>query len=260
MMPIKDTKKVINFKAITLSAAVTLTAATAVYALTNRIAIDREEHQICILSNGIPDHQTGQFPNAGNPNSISEQEVNVCVTSTPEKGEKAQEVRVTGILENGILVRPGTADWFDGSSPRGHSRDDSSGWNLEGMGPGNTLGLDANNAHVDNRGMYHYHGMPPALAETSKDTQIGWAADGFEIHYVGTSAMPSYMLKSGARPTAPFGGHDGTYNQDFEYQRGAGNLDECNGALLDGEYVYFATDSYPFFPRCLYGTDITRIR
>ncbi|WP_298257490.1 YHYH protein [uncultured Litoreibacter sp.] len=249
-----------NFKAISLSLAVALTTATAVYALTNRISIDRTDTQICVLSNGIPDHPTGRFPNAGNPHSISAQNVSVCVTATPEKSTKAQEVNVTGILKNGILVRPGTADWYDASSPRGHSRDDASGWNLDGMGPNNTLGLDENNAHVDHRGLYHYHGMPEALSPTSAHTQIGWAADGFPIHYVGTSAMPSYMLKSGTRNSAPFGAYDGSYNQDFEYQRGSGNLDKCNGALLDGNYVYFATDSYPYFPRCLYGTDITKIR
>ena len=26
------------------------------------------------------------------------------------------------------------------------------------------------------------------------------------------------------------------------------------GGTLDGQYVYFATDTYPFFPRCFRGT------
>ncbi|MCY4335237.1 MAG: YHYH protein [Litoreibacter sp.] len=243
-----------------LALAVTATLATAVFALTNRVNVDEASTQICISSNGIPDHEIGQFPNRGNPHSISAQSINVCVTADPEKGSTAREVRTTGIMENGVIIRPGTADYYDASSPRGHSRDRSSGWNLDGMGPDNTLGLDENHAHVDHNGIYHYHGMPEALEPTSADTRIGWAADGFEIHYVGSSAKPSYMLKNGTRATAPGGTYDGTYNEDFEYVRGYGNLDECNGAILNGEYVYFATDAYPFFPRCLYGTEITDIR
>ena len=39
-----------SLKALALSLAVTLTAATAVYSLTNRIAIDHESPQICVLS------------------------------------------------------------------------------------------------------------------------------------------------------------------------------------------------------------------
>ncbi len=50
---------------------------------------------------------------------------------------------------------------------------------------------------------------------------------------------------------------DGTYNRDFEFVHGYGNLDECNGARVDGTDHHFATDTYPFFPRCLFGTEIT---
>lgn len=49
-------------------------------------------------------------------------------------------VKTVGIAKNGIIIRPGTADYFDASSPRGHSCNRSSGWNLDGMGPDNTLG------------------------------------------------------------------------------------------------------------------------
>ena len=27
----------------------------------------------------------------------------------------------------------------------------------------------------------------------------------------------------------------------------------CNGGTLNGKYVYFATDEFPFFPRCHWG-------
>ena len=224
------------------------------------VSIAGKSDQICIQADGLPDHDTGSFPNRGNPHSISRQNVDVCVTANPEKGSTAQPVRVTGIAKNGIQIRPGTADYYDASSPRGHSRDRSSGWNLDGMGARDALGLDHQNAHVGPRGEYHYHGMPPALMDTDGSTLVGWAADGFEIHYVGDAARSSYMLLPGARDSAPGGSHDGTYNEDWTFVQGYGNLDECNGGMAGGRYVYFATDTYPFFPRCLFGTEITRIR
>lgn len=241
------------------TAAATVTVA---YGVTSHFAASSADDQLCFSSNSIPDHPTGTFPNSGNPNAISEQSIEFCVDGSPEKGDRPERVIVTGIAKNGVIIRPGTADFYDASSPRRHSRDRSSGWNLDGMGARDELGLDQNNAHVGPGGVYHYHGVPPTLAAgiTSEDTRIGWAADGFEIHYIGDAARPSYQLKSGLRSTAPGGAYDGTYNQDFEFVRGLGNLDECNGAMLNGTYTYFATDGYPYYPRCLYGTEITRLR
>ena len=249
-----------NMKQIALTLGLVSLTGVAAYAATQSVSITKSGGDICVASNGIPDHATGQFPNRGNPHSIKTQNIKFCVTDSPRKGNRAQMVPTIGIAENGIIIRPGTADYYDASSPRGHSRDRSSGWNLDGMGPDNTLGLDRENAHVDNRGIYHYHGVSPSLAATSDDTRIGWAADGFEIHYVGDNARSSWMLKRGTRPTAPGGTYDGTYNEDFEFVSGLGNLDQCNGGMVNGTYTYFATDAYPYFPRCLYGTDITRFR
>ncbi len=210
--------------------------------------------QRCISSNGVPNHDIGTFPNSGNPNRFQSQSIRYCFDATPSRNSRPTlNTPTVGIALNGIPIRPGTADWYDASSPRGHSRDRSSGWNLEGMGSADTLGMDQNNAHVDNRGLYHYHGAPVGLLAVSPSSHIGYAADGFEIHYLGAEAQPSYVLKSGARPTAPGGRHDGTYLQDWEYRAGSGNLDECNGGDVNGQYVYFATDSFPYYPRCHWG-------
>ncbi len=223
-------------------------------AATNQVSITEANGQRCMTSNGIPDHQTGQFPNSGNPHSISTQNTKLCVDATPVKGSNAQDLRGTiGFALNGVIIRPGTADWYDASSSRGHSRDRSSGWNLDGVGAREALGLDSNNAHVGPDGEYHYHAPSDGILAAAQGTLIGYAADGHEIHYVGAGANPSWQLKSGTRGTAPGGQYDGTYNQDFEYVAGSGNLDKCNGGTLNGKYVYFATDTYPFFPRCAYG-------
>ena len=215
--------------------------------------------QRCISSDGLPDHGTGVFPRRGNPHSISAQQIRFCVDATPSYSGQAREVQTVGIATNGVIIRPETADWYDGRSPRKHSRDPASGWRLDGMGAAEMLGLDENNAHVDHNGIYHYHGVPDPLV-TDSETLIGWAADGFEIHYVGDHAVSSYRLKSGTRPTAPGGAYDGTYVQDWEYVAVSGNLDECNGGMVDGVYHYFATDSFPHFPHCLKGETITRFR
>jgi len=158
-----------------------------------------------------------------------------------------------GVALNGVQIRPGTADYYDASSRRGFSRDSSSGWNLEGIGARDKLGMDQNNAHVDERGLYHYHGIPKVLVSDSSSSLMGYAADGFEIHYAGNQQSASYQLKSGTRPNGPGGRYDGTYNEDWEYVAGSGSLDQCNGGTLNGKFVYFATDTYPFYPRCLWG-------
>ncbi len=228
----------------------------------NRVSIKVKGDERCITSNGSPNHAIGQFPNKGNPHRFKARKVSLCMDATPAlTGRTETRVPMSGVTLTGIIIRPGTADWYDASKPRGHSRNRASGWNLEAMGSSEKLGLDANNAHVDHRGVYHYHGMPTALININGSSLMGYAADGFEIHYVGSKAASSYVLKSGTRPTAPRGRYDGSYVEDWRFAKGAGNLDECNGGMVNGRYVYFATDSYPFFPRCFKGTvsrDFTR--
>jgi len=231
-----------------------LVAAAPALAHDNHVQITVEGDRRCITSNGLPDHDTGNFPNRGNPHRIAEQDIRLCVPLNPVKGTMPNRSRGSvGVAVNGVQFRPGTADYYDPSSPRGHSRDPSSGWNLEGLGARDALGMDRNNAHVDERGPYHYHGVPEPLVTDSNRTLIGWAADGFDIHYVGHGQTSSWQLKPGTRPTAPGGRYDGTYEEDWVYIPGSGTLDECNGGALDGRFVYFATDIFPFFPRCFWG-------
>lgn len=219
-----------------------------------QVSVSLENGKRCYRSNGLPDHETGTFPNSGNPNAITAQNVSVCVTATPAKKANSKQHRGTiGIGINGVQFRPGTADFYDASSPRGFSRDSSSGWSMEGLNPGNILGMDSNNAHVDPDGLYHYHGVANALVKSAGKGPIGYAADGFEIHYAGSKQRSSFRLKSGTRSSGPGGKYDGTYVQDFDYVAGSGTLDECNGGILNGKFVYFATETYPFLPRCLWG-------
>ncbi len=210
------------------------------------IAIDGEQR--CITSDGVPNHEVGTWrPGA----VVEEQNHRFCVDAEPVLTDTiTRRIHISGMTLTGIPLRPGTAEYYDPTAEKGWSRDRSSGWNVEGVGG---LIMDAQNAHVDGDGMYHYHGIPEAVVSELSGTLFAYAADGFEIHYVGSEVQSSYQLKAGERDSGPGGLHDGTYVQDWEYVEGSGSLDECNGALVNGQYVYYATDTFPFFPRCFKG-------
>ena len=247
--------RVLSIAAVSIASALALSPAA--QALDNEVEMIVKFDKRCFVTNGIPDHDTGTFPNRGNPNRIAKQDINVCVPGKPPwtPGATPQYHRGSiGIAINGIKFRPGTAEYYDAASRRGVSRDPSAGWNLDGVGARDELGLDENNAHVDEHGLYHYHGVADPLIDSTRATLIGYAADGYDIHFVDGRKKSSYQLKSGTRPTPPFGPYDGTYNEDWIYVAGSGDLDECNGGRnLYGRFVYYATETYPFLPRCLWG-------
>ena len=77
-------------------------------------------------------------------------------------------------------------------------------WNYEAKSGAINLGLDANNAHVQPTGAYHYHGLPTGLMQLrggdgKKMLLVGYAADGFPIytsfgHSVATNATSPLTL------------------------------------------------------------------
>ena len=104
---------------------------------------------------------------------------------------------------------------------------------------------------------------------------IGFAADGFAIY--GTcftdpstgqvrKAISSYQLKTGPRVdegiyTAPIVGgnvvsanYDGQFRGDWEYTVALGDLDECNGMTVNGQYGYYVTDTFPWVINCFKGS------
>lgn len=238
-----------------------------------------------ITSNGIPNHATGDFPNANNPNSISAQNHSYTMDATPDSANQVTPLNtlgstpgsnvdyVFGVAINGIPIDPSAAEFFENPNTGELNRE----WRLEALNA--NLGTDGNNAHVQPTGAYHYHGTPTAIVDGSlsqHSSLLGYAADGFPIYYkyVYSNAMnsgsgiiaatSSYRLKSGSRPgngtTAPNGSYDGTYVQDYEYVAGLGTLDDCNGRFgvtpeyPNGTYYYVITDDFPFIPRFFRGT------
>jgi len=222
-----------------------------------------------IKSDGLPDHQPGQFPNSGNPHSISSKSYIFEVPLKPRKAGRSTELghQNFGVALNGVPFDALTAEFWN--------RDRSSGWNIEALSGKLNLGLDRHNAHVQPDGAYHYHGLPTGLLEQfpyrDKPALLGYAADGFPIYgpygYQNSNEPGSNMIElrashrviSGTRPSGPGGAYDGTYVQDYEYAPGMGDLDACNGRdgvtpeYPDGTYYYVLTASFPFIPRCWVG-------
>lgn len=255
----------------------------------NRVSITMQGDTRVIRSNDIPKHLVGAFPNRGNPHAISEQSAEVRLPAKPSANAQPLMLHDPsrrgppmpfGVGVNGVLFDPGTAEFWMG--------DREAGWNYEALGGAVALGLDANHAHVQPGGMYHYHGLPTGLlaelgfGDLTTDASghsplIGWAADGFPIYCLfgysdakdpqsGVGKLTSsYQLKQGTRPggtRGPGGRYDGTFVKDYEYREGEGDLDECNGRFCvtpefpDGTYAYFLTEDWPVIPRGFRGTPV----
>jgi hypothetical protein len=238
----------------------------------NVVSITTDALYRYIRSNGIPDHTTGTFPNARNPNTIAPQNYSFRLSLHPALRTTATPVGRAAVAVNGLLFDPGTAEYWRNNP--------SSGWRYEALTGGIDLGVDRNNAHVQPTGAYHYHGMPEGLLTNlnagTNVTQIGWMADGFPLFgrygysdpYDRNSATKklggSFRVKQGTRSGGPGGSYDGTFEQDWEYVAGLGDLDQCNGRIgvrPDGTvgYQYYVTDTYPFVPRCVMGTPDTSV-
>ena len=210
--------------------------------------------QKCIISNGVPNHEIGKFPTKGNPNKFKKQKLRFCFSKKPlRNSDYSYIVSTVGVTLTGIPIRPATAAWYDENSFKKHSKNKSSGLNLEAIRPFEKIfGIDEHNGHLDFRGLYHYHKANSSLL-LNGEPLIGYAADGFEILYIPEKFKTSWQLKKGNRKTKPFGKYDGSFKEDYEFISGSGDLDECNGKIVDGSYRYFATNSFPFFPRCHWG-------
>lgn len=237
---------------------------------TSRSKVLERRSKLSVTGNGIPEHLVGQFPNSGNPHHISSQKVRLQVPKKPSKDRSVTPLQLGwnfGVSLHGVVFDPLAAEFWKG--------DPKSGWSYNALGGAVALGLDANYAHVQPNGKYHYHGVPTGLIELlnwSPDAHsplIGYAADGFPIFAMTgvvdgkvVKMTSSYQLKPGNRPGGlmPDGRHDGTFNEDYVYRKGHGNLDQCNGAFTSsdefpsGTYAYFLTEEYPVVPRCFSGT------
>jgi hypothetical protein len=252
---------------------------------TNAVCIETVDNVINVYTNNYPDHDWGNWP-SNSPVIANGESYHVCQnpiksdtsTSMYDSGADCSRYVQFGIGLNGIFYAGWGAKWFVNPETNEENRD----WNVD---PIAFFNVDYNGAHSNGQGEFHYHGTPKVyFQETLKidgnkhSPHIGYAADGFPIYYKYaytdpmdpnsgiTSFSSGYSLKSGTRPgdgiTEPNGEYDGLYVEDFEYITDASELDDCNGRFgktpeyPNGTYYYVLTDSWPYFPRCFYGTVI----
>ncbi|WDE97028.1 YHYH protein [Lentisphaera profundi] len=240
--------------------------------LENKVKITKDDEYIYIETNSIPNHKsTGS--SGRNPNSMQETNKSYRVSAQAEINDNLTQSNPNsfGVALNGIPFRPSTAETWNNNRDWVEEAISSRGKRL--------LGLDSNYGHVDHSGLYHYHGSPTDFVkQQQKATRhrmalVGYAADGFPIYSEygykdeknSKSGLiklkSSYQLKKGKRPSdEPPGKYDGKYANDYEYVKGSGHLDECNGRygitpdFPKGTYYYVITKSFPFVSRYWKGT------
>lgn len=162
-----------------------------------------------VMSDGIPTHKTGQFPNESNPNHIQKQNYQFKIPLHPKFAEKPTKLPFSpiGVALNGIpFYNPYNAEGRDAV-----------------LGPYAEI-FDSCCGHPDQLGRYHYHKYPVCVKSPFHDPDgqhsplIGYAFDGFAIYGPNGS--------NGKPPT---------------------DLDECNGHT-DSEqgYHYHVTAKFPY--------------
>jgi len=244
----------------------------------------------CVFwSNGIPNHDMGEGTSF--PNTISRVNQTYTIPSSPTiaSSPTTNIWKNSVILLNGGVIDLLPAACYDvGNEPLGSEKIGCGPdqlehpWRYNVMSSLNTFRTDTHNAHVQPNGLYHYHANPMAMFETDCSSTtgaspvVGFAADGFPVY--GScisengsirSIHSSYQLKDGGGPrqgvsgyTTPTAGtgsvdsanYDGQFRGDYEYVAGSGDLDECNGMTVDGQYGYYITDSFPYVLNCFSGT------
>ncbi len=241
------------------------------------VSITATDSTCTVMTNGIPNHDFND--NSANfATNIAQVERTLTMVQNPSTAPLPTPLSQTfwdAIMLNGVLVDLLSAGCYrpndqmadsDGNVLAGCM--DGVPWALDPLGPGNKFGADMHNAHLQPDGTYHYHGGPEAMFDDNPGANgspvIGFAADGFPIYgsYFldgsGTvrKAVSGYTLKSGTRPSGPMnpgGTYNGTYIQDYEFGN-TGDLDECNGMTVNGQYGYYVTDTYPWILNCHSGT------
>ena len=194
-------------------------------------------------------------------------------------------------LNNSIKVEAGTAETYT-SSGKTYNISAKNLYQDVGLDPSNSHNQPTmSSGSTQKYGYYHLHGMPEGqIARLGKGnntmTLVGFAVDGFPIYarygYTnpnsstgGVTVMKSnYRIRTASeltaagystRPSASIAPY-GSFEQDWVFDATSsasskGHLDACNGRYgvtpespSTAVYHYFITDSYPFVPRCVFGT------
>ena len=262
-----------------------------------RVTITDEGSSCAITSNSIPNHDFNDG-NQAFVNSSAEATMTFSIPASPQAAGSTTDLTLQyddAIFLNGVKLDILAAACYGvGNAPAGQEKIGCMGsggqpFRYDPMSPLNTFGTDTHNAHTQPGGEYHYHGDPRAMHDESDTSSpspvVGFAADGFPIFGPFFSdpqtgevrrATSSYALKSGVRAAQTYDGttydpsgaggafagedYNGRFIDDYEYVLGSGDLDECNGMTVNGQYGYRITDTYPWVMRCFKGTPDSSFR
>jgi len=173
-----------------------------------------------IVTNDLPSHHTGTFPVTSsdpayaydrNPNTIKGQSLTYSLSANPTYGDPQCMGGQVGVMLTGVAI-------FNGFDAGGR---DAGAWEVQ----------DTCDGHPEKQGEYHYHTLSACITDTSVQTVIGYALDGFPITGPKVGAN-NYLTTS--------------------------DLDECHGitsqVMKDGKlvttYHYVMTQDFPYSASC----------
>jgi len=136
----------------------------------SNVKVELTDSEMIVHSNGLPDHSTGTFPNAKNPNSIKEQNYTFHIPRNPVYSMTITQLPMgpIGVAINGVPFY----------NPFNRQHQDATKYEI----------LDDCCGHPDQLGRYHYHIYPKCLHTSFVDPKgehsplIGYAFDGFPIY------------------------------------------------------------------------------
>ncbi|WP_220348128.1 YHYH protein [Thalassotalea euphylliae] len=260
-------------------------------AFNGSVSISADSSECLIQVNQIPNHdfndQSARFAN-----DVQEVVSSYRIPIKPEPSATPANLIIgttEAIMLNGVTLDILAAACYGvGDEPLGREKigcgasQNDNPWRYDPMSPLNTFGTDIHNAHTQPNGKYHYHANPVAMFSQSCEANIaspviGFAADGYPIFgscFIDSTtgetrkALSSYQLKDNGGPRQAVDGfqtpqagvgdiasnnYDGQFRGDWEYVEGTGDLDQCNGMVVDGQYGYFVTDTFPWVINCYNG-------
>ena len=215
----------------------------------SRLSNDNEFRYLS--SSGLPNHKIGKFPNKNSPYRIKQHNRKFTIPLKPQRATNPTFIPQNmyfGVALNGIPLHP-ISDFAWKKDPI---------WRYEPFSKTAPTGFDSHNGDVTAQNAYVYRGIPTPLMN-KPFTHIGYAADGFPVFVSKDQRYKSsYVLQKGTRTgsnRSPGGSYDGTFASDYRFKQGHGNLDRCNGILINNTYyIYIVTEEFPHIPRCWSGT------